>query len=284
MIDIDIATSLQAMQTQFQHHLLDCHAGLTTRFAAQIKTSGIGAQRGLGVYHHAYRMRLVDALRDTFGHTLLYMGDEAFNAAALASVDAHPSTHTSLRNYGEHFARSLSARFPQAGELAELALLDRTLRHAFDGPDAPVMTLDDLAALSTASPTRWAEIGFGLHPTATRLRLMQNTLALWHALDQDQAPPEARPLAEPGELLVWRRGHQPHFRSLHALEAAALDGLVISIASHHSFMNVGVSFSSVASPRSLVDALSEATIKNPDVLTPPSLLRKCKLTPDGRGL
>ena len=219
----DSAISLLALQMQFQHHVLDGGAAVTSRFAAQIKPGGIGLQRRLHIYHHAYRMRLVDALRDTFGHTLLYMGDVEFNAAALASIEANPSTHASLRDYGEHFAQSLTQRFPQAGELAELALLDRTLRHAFDGPDAPVLTLADLAAFSTASPTHWAETGFVLHPTATRLRLMHNTLALWQALDQDQAPPEAAPLAEPGELLIWRRGQQPHFRSLQALEAAALD-------------------------------------------------------------
>ena len=106
--------------------------------------------------------------------------------------------------------------------MAELARLDRTLRHAFDGPDAPVLTLADLAAVASE---RWATLGFGLHPTFARLRLHHNTLALWQALDQDEDPPPALPLAEPGELLVWRRGHQPHFRSLPALEAAALEAL-----------------------------------------------------------
>jgi hypothetical protein len=217
------AIPLAALQAQFQQHLLACDgldAGAAADLAAQISPGGIGVARRLHIYHHAYRMRLVDALRDTFGHTLLYMGDDEFNAAALACVEAHPSTHASLRDYGEHFAQMLAKRFPQAGELAELALLDRTLRHTFDGPDAPVLLLADLAAVA---PADWAEIGFVLHPTVQRLRLMHNTVALWHALDQDQAPPGAMPLAEPGDLLVWRRGQQPHFRSLQALEAAALD-------------------------------------------------------------
>ena len=87
---------------------------------------------------------------------------------------------------------------------------------------SPVLTLADLAALP---PEAWSHIGFVLHPTYARLRLSHNTLALWQALDTDQTPPEAAALAEPGELLIWRRGHQPHFRSLQALEAAALDAL-----------------------------------------------------------
>ena len=75
------------------------------------------------------------------------------------------------------------------------------------------------------APEAWAHVGFTLHPTYARLQLQHNTLAIWQALDQDGTPPEAAPLAEPGELLIWRRGNQPHFRSLQPLEAAALDGL-----------------------------------------------------------
>ena len=209
---------LQALQQQFQQHLL----GAGSDIAAAVKPGGIGVARRLAVYHHAYRMRLVDTLRDSYGHTLLYLGDEVFNQAALAYVESHPSSHASLRWYGESFAQALGCRFEEAGEVAELAALDWALRHAFDGTDAPPLTLTDLAALP---PEAWGQIGFVLHPTYARLRLLHNTLALWQALDDDQPPPAAAALAEPGELLIWRRGHQPHFRSLQALEATALDCL-----------------------------------------------------------
>jgi hypothetical protein len=211
-------TSLAQLQSAFQQHLLTGEEAIATH----IRDSGIGTARRLHIYHHAYRMRLVDTLRDSFGHTLLYLGDERFNAAALAHVEGHASTHPSLRWYGADFPETLAARFDEAPEVAELAQLDWALRHAFDGPDAPVLTLADLAALA---PECWADVGFNLHPTYARLQLQHNTLAIWQALDDDGVPPEAAPLAEPGELMIWRRGHQPHFRSLQALEAAALSGL-----------------------------------------------------------
>ena len=209
---------LLSLQEDLQQHLL---LGSQTIRSA-IRPGGIGIDKRLAIYHHAYRMRLVDTLRDSFGHTLLYIGDDHFNAAALAYIEGHPSQHASLRWYGGDFASSLAIRFDAAPEIAELAQLDWALRHAFDGPDAPLIALADLAAIT---PHSWAHVGFSLHPTYAQLQLQHNTLAIWQALDQNSAPPEAMPLPEPGQVLVWRRGHQPHFRSLQALEAAALVGL-----------------------------------------------------------
>lgn len=210
--------SLQTLQATFQQHLLAGDAAVL----AAVRPGGIGAGRRLAIYHRAYRARLIDTLRDSFGHTLMYLGSDAFDDAALGHVERNPSCHASLRWYGESFPQSLSAAFAQQPEVAELARLDWALRHAFDGPDAEPLALADLAALP---PDAWGRIGFGLHPTSARLCLHHNTLALWQALDQDEAPPPAAPLAVAGELLIWRRGHQPHFRSLQPLEAAALDHL-----------------------------------------------------------
>ena len=210
--------SLQSLQQHFQQHVL----GHTSEIAGAVAGGGIGVPRRLAIYHHAYRARLRDTLRDSFGHTASYVGDECFDAAALDHIEHHPSTDASLRWYGASFPGWLAQRFADAGEIGELARLDWALRCAFDGADAEVLTLDALGALPADA---WAHIGFVFQPTFARLRLHFNTLALWQALDDDRAPPPALALAEPGELLVWRRGHEPHFRSLGALEAAALDHL-----------------------------------------------------------
>lgn len=208
-------TSLAQLQHGLAQHLLGGHSD----FSAAVRPGGIGTVRRLAIYHHAYRMRLLDALRDSFGHTLLYLGDDAFNTAALAYIEAHPSTRASLRWYGGDFAAWLPQQLPDEPETGELAALDRALRHAFDGPDATPLTLADLAAVP---PEAWARVTLRLHPTFHRLTLRFNTLALWQAVDQAHDAPAAMLLAEPGELLVWRRAHQPHFRSLGAVEAAAL--------------------------------------------------------------
>ncbi len=213
-----MSTEVFALQVALEAHLL--HGD--TAVSNLVRPGGIGIQRRLAIYHHAYRQRLLAALRDTFGHTLLYMGDEWFDAAARRHIEQHPSQHASLRDYGAGFDGTLAEVHPGLGELPELASLDRALRHAFDGADASPLTLADIGAVS---PQQWGEIGFVLHPTFVRQRLHHNTLAIWQALDDERDPPPALPLAEPGELLIWRRGHQPHFRSLQALEAAALDAL-----------------------------------------------------------
>lgn len=213
-----MSADLLAFQAALQAHLL--HGD--TAVSRLVRDGGIGIPRRLAIYHNAYRQRLLAALRDTFGHTLRYMGDTWFDAAALRHIEQHPSQHASLRDYGAGFEHTLAAVHPDLRELPELACLDRALRHAFDGADATPLTLADIGAVS---PQQWGEIGFVLHPTAVRQQLQHNTLAIWQALDDDRDAPPALALREPGELLIWRRGHQPHFRSLQPLEAAALDAI-----------------------------------------------------------
>lgn len=212
-------SALLALQTALQQHVLDAADGVRDRIVAG---PGIGVERRLQIYHHAYRARLVETLADTFGHTASYLGEDWFGADAQAYIETHPSTRASLRWYGADFPAWLQQRHPQDGDIGELAALDWALRRAFDGPDAPVLTLADLGALP---PEAWATLGFALQPTAERLTLHFNTLAIWQALDGDSTPPTAAPLAAPGALLVWRRDLQPHFRTLGPVEALALTQL-----------------------------------------------------------
>lgn len=218
-------SGLLALQTAFQAHLLSPPGAEVAPALSQAlaRGPGLSPQQRLRIYHHAYRMRLVDTLRDSFGHTLRYLGDDWFNTDALAFVEGHPSQQANLRWYGAGFPAWLAQRHPNDPDIAELARLDWTLRGAFDAADAAVMSLADLAAVPAAA---WATLRLLAHPSVARLQLQHNTLALWQALDQDEAPPSAAPLAAPGELLVWRLGHSPHFRSLSALEAAAVDQLL----------------------------------------------------------
>ena len=211
-------TALETLQAEFQALLLD----RPQQFAAAVRPGGIGVERRLAIYHQAYRARLVETLLDSYGHTAAYLGDEAFEHEARAYLIAHPSSHPSLRWFGAAFPAWLAECHPRDLDIAELAALDWALRAAFDAADAQALTPADLAALPAEA---WATVGFGLPPSYRRLRLSHNTLAIWQALDQDEAPPSAEVLTQPLDVLIWRRGSSPHFRSLAALEAAALDGL-----------------------------------------------------------
>ncbi len=211
------AAGLEALQAAFQRELL----GGAGEFRGAIRPGGVlDAEARLAIYQHAYRARLVDTLRDIHGHAATYLGDEVFTRAAEEFVAAHPSSHPNLRWYGEGFAAWLELCLPATPEAAELAELDRALRKAFDGPDAAVLALEDLARIPEDA---WEGVGFTLQPTYSRHRFAHNTLALWQAVDHDETPPRALALTSPGDVMIWRRGLQPHFRSLAAFEAAALD-------------------------------------------------------------
>lgn len=191
---------------------------------------GLSAQRRLGIYHHAYRARLLETMRDTFGHTWRYLGDEWFDRLASAFIEQHPSAHANLRWYGEAWPAWLDgARLVQMGagvhpEVAELARLDWALRRAFDAADASVLTAAALAAMPV---DEWTQAPLQAHASVALVVLQCNTLVLWHALDQDEDVPAVMPLPQPVTVLVWRTDERPHFRSVCEPEAQALTRLLL---------------------------------------------------------
>lgn len=186
----------------------------------------------LGIYHRAYRARLLETLRDTHGHTARLLGSDAFDALALAYIAQSPSSHRNLRWYGQTWPEFLVAGAGAAephphphphAPIAELARLDWALREAFDGPDDTVLHVRDLQHLA---PEAWGSVRLRPHTTVRCLSLRHNTLQRWHALDEERPVPEAVLLPEPGWLLVWRRDDRPHFRSMVATEAWAVQQLL----------------------------------------------------------
>ncbi|WP_162262251.1 DUF692 family multinuclear iron-containing protein [Acidovorax sp. Root219] len=168
----------------------------------------------LGIYHHAYRARLAEVLADTYAKTWLYLGSDTFEDHARQHAVAHPPTARSLNRYGEGFVGTLRALYPDNPELHELAQLDWDLRTRFDGADVPAL---DAAAAPSAG--HWLAEGGVLHPSALLRPLTTNAVALWNAIHADEEVPEALTLPEPATLLVWRKGQQPHFRTLEPQEA-----------------------------------------------------------------
>ncbi len=216
MIALDRQAPLRAVQIALHDHLL----GRATDIADHVVDGPhLARAERLHVYHHAYRARLQEALRDSFEKTWSYLGDARFAAAATAYIEHHPPQHRNLRWYGASFADWLAAHFPHDADIAELAMIDWQLRCAFDGENATSIAPDALACLPAKA---WATVGVRFVPTMTVAPLRFNTVGIWHALDRDEPPPAAQPLAEPSWLLVWRRGWQPHFRTLRAEESTVL--------------------------------------------------------------
>ena len=120
-----------------------------------------------------------------------------------------------------------------------MAAFEWALGLAFDAEDAPVLALEDLAAIA---PEAWADLKFSFHPSLHMLPLQWNVLQIWNALEKQEAPPAIAKTDE--ACLIWRqgfnlgsnlgfdleRGLNSHFRSLDFAEYAALQ-LAISGAS-----------------------------------------------------
>lgn len=185
----------------------------------------------LAVYAHAYRARLLGALRDNHEVLALAMGDEAFEALGLAYIEAHPSPHASIRWYGDALADFMAAVEAPAlphPALADLARMDWALRAAFDAADAPVLRAEDLQALS---PEAWPGLQLRLQPSVQLLPLQWAVEPVWRALrlhrpGEDAEPVLDEPAALAHTLLVWRQGLETRWRSLGALEAELLQAVV----------------------------------------------------------
>lgn len=209
---------LQDIQSDFQRIVLEKECSDANWVSG--KASNLSTKDRLRIYHNAYRVRLVEVMEDTFEHTKVYLGDEWFDRLANAYVQSHPSSFNNIGLYGAEFGAFLAKQLPDDGDVAELATMDWVLRRAFDGADSDVMTLEDLQQLAMQSP-EGCRLQFV--PTLTRVTHHFNTLDIWHAIDQDNTPPAAQRFPAPVDVLVWRKGHSPHFRSISPIESAAID-------------------------------------------------------------
>ena len=209
---------LLRLQTTFQQHMLGA-ADATPLLA------GSAARRalGLGIYANAYRQRLVDVLADAFAKTRTVLGAEAFESAAMHYINEHPPETRNLRWFGAEFAAHLRSVLPAPAAVAELAQLDWALRQAFDGPDSPALAAADLGSVP---PEAWASLYLTPVPTAGLLRFEHNTVALWQAIDDETEAPAIVCAEVAVDWLVWRKELQPHFRSLHPVEAALLRAML----------------------------------------------------------
>lgn len=169
----------------------------------------------LRVYSHAYTARLVAALRDNFGVLPRVLGDDAFDALALAYIEAHPSRHPSIRWFGDRLPEFMAA----AGEelvphpaLIDLARMEWALRSAFDAADAQPLTADDLAHVPA---DEWPRLVLTPLPSVQLLAMEWNVGPVWRVLQGAEAPPDLpEPEALAHTLLIWRQGLDTRWRAL----------------------------------------------------------------------
>jgi hypothetical protein len=210
---------LRELQRDMQRHLLGEESAVT---AAIVDAPPLPAADRLAIYRHAYQVRLIDALHETYPVLHGLLGDELWVALGEAYVAAHPSVFRSIRWYGRELAQFMARCPPYIDEpiLSEVALLEWTLAEVFDAKDAESLPR---AALSAVEPSAWSSLKFQFHPSLRRLEFHWNTAAVWKAMSNDETPPGPQRAAAPVPWLLWRQDLQNYFRSMTAVESAALD-------------------------------------------------------------
>lgn len=186
-----------------------------------VSTPQASAEERVKVYVEGYRLRLLEVLEDNFTglHTLI--GDEEFDRLGRAYIDAHPSTHPSVRWFGRQLAAFLKDTPPYSADpwLAEMAAFEWAQGLVFDAADDPVLGMEALASVPTEA---WADLRFRLHASVQRLDLAWNVPQAWQAMDAGETPPklQAGPVAP---WVLWRNDLLTRWRSLGEGEAWMLD-------------------------------------------------------------
>lgn len=222
--------SLAEVQRQLQDFLLDKPS---QALSLTLETPGFSRSERLDVYHQAYRLRLVEALRNDFPALECYVGAEAFAELCEAYIAVNPSRHASLRWLGERMPAFLREHEKTQANivLAELAEFEWSQVMAFDATDEAPITVGVLASLP---PEQWMALTLVFHKSLQTYACYSNAPSLWYALITEQTPIGVEINSEMSDWLVWREQLQVVYRRLERPEAEALQLFL----SHRDFATV----------------------------------------------
>ena len=188
-----------------------------------VSTARADATERVRIYVEAYRLRLLEVLQDNYTGLHGLVGDEGFDRLGRAYIDAHPSTHPSVRWFSRHLEDFLRRTAPYDAHpyLAEMAAFEWAQGLTFDAADEPVAGIEVMASIP---PDAWAGLTFTLHAAVQRLALRWNIPQVWQALETGETP-ELQESDTPSSWLLWRADLLTHWRSLNEDEAWALDAV-----------------------------------------------------------
>lgn len=207
---------------KLENDFKDCMLGNTLDMRGQVVGNAkASTEERVQVYVEGYRLRLLEVLQDNFTGLHGLLGDAQFDTMGRAYIDAHPSTHPSVRWFSQKLPEFLNATPPYDSQpfLAEMAAFEWAQGLAFDAKDVPAL---DMQALATVPPEAWGQVKFQFHPSVQRLDLQSNMPKFWQALAAEEEPP-AIDTEEPASWLLWRKDLDTHWRSLSEDEAMMLD-------------------------------------------------------------
>ncbi len=214
-------SQLRNIQQHLQSHLLTNDDLINAQVFEP--SQGSVADR-LAIYNNGYRWRLYEILDIYYPILAKVMGAEAFEKLRVVYLEIHPSRHYSIDLFGQYLPEFLKTAAPYNQQLflSELAQFIWSLSDTIDGPDAPVLVRDDLAAVAQ---DQWPDMRISLHPSVALLTQRWNTLALWNAANADQPIPAAELLEQETYCVVWRKEIQSYFNVLGKEDAWILQAL-----------------------------------------------------------
>ena len=214
-------SALLKLERDFQRCMLDNSLEMAGQVVGDARAS---AEERVHVYVEGYRLRLLEVLEDNFDGLHGLVGDEEFDRLGRAYIDAHPSTHPSVRWFSQHLTGFLRDTEPYAAHpyLAEMAAFEWAQGRVFDATDDTAISMEVLATLP---PESWAGARFTLRAAVQHLALHWNIPAVWQALESEETPPELVRNENPQGWLLWRQDLNTHWRSLGDDEAWALDAV-----------------------------------------------------------
>jgi len=213
-------SGLRELQYEFLNYLLEKPSAIVNNI---VTTGNVSNQQRLDLYADGYKLRLKEAISTDYEQLHTYLGDDNFDQLMVEYINQYPSHHTSLRHYSKHIPELLSRQEPwqQAGELAELAVIEKTFCDSFDAADSHPVTLQDLSRIE---PQEWPTLSILLHASVQLLNMNYNSFQVWKALSEGINPPAI--IQESGAWLIWRSDLVTKYHAISDAEAAAIQTIM----------------------------------------------------------
>jgi hypothetical protein len=177
------------------------------------RSKALTAVERLSIYGNAYYARLLECMREEFPVTVHCLGEETFDAFAVAYLQKYPSKSYTLCELGARFPHYLVETRPEREEgepevnwpefLVDLAIFEWTFNEVFDGPGTEGKEILDEAQIRAVPPERWPEARLAPVP-CLRLLKLRFPVQDYHAEVRAENAP-AVPAAAPTYLALARR-------------------------------------------------------------------------------
>lgn len=175
----------------------------------------------LGVYRHAYKERLLEALRQHYPVLCQYLGMQTFNDIGLSFIQKNVSRYRSIRWFGNTFSTFIKSIYSESKPyLHELALLEWTLTRVFDANDEDKFSIQEMA---TISHDVWHLLRLSFHPAVYRLNFQWNTAEYWQSVTKKGTPIHWEPNSTAKPWLFWRKQLSHYMIELTADQAWMID-------------------------------------------------------------